>query len=114
MSTGAAAVNAPAPPIVAPAPAPVKKWTENPNQGNFNPGTKLGSDTFKLKTKCLSDDKRLALDKKDAQIFKRLLEAKSPTFGQVVTHIPILFAPDGTATQHGNLLANYSKISIEL
>jgi hypothetical protein len=66
-----------------------------------------------LKTKGLSDDKRLALDKKDAQIFKRLLEAKSPTFGQVVTHIPILFASDGTATQHGNLLANYSKISIE-
>ena len=110
---GAPAGGAPAPPIAAPAPAPVEKWTENPNQGNFNPGTKLGSDIFKMKTKGLSDDKRLALDKKDSQIFKRLLEAKSPTFGQVVTHIPIQFALDGTATHHGNLLSNYSEISID-
>ena len=95
------------------APAPVETWTENPNQGNFNPGTKLGSDIFKLKTKGLSDDRRLSLEKKDSQIFKRLLEAKSPTFGQVVTHIPVQFAPDGTATQHGNLLSNYSEISIK-
>ncbi len=67
---------------VAPAPAPaIKKWTENPNLGNFNPGTKSGSKIFKMKSKGLSDDRKLTLDKKDAQAFKCLLEAKSPTFG---------------------------------
>ena len=70
-------------------PAPVEIWTKNPNQGNFNPGTKSRSDIFKIKTKGLPEDKRLSLDKKDAQIFKRLLEAKESVFGQVMTHIPV-------------------------
>lgn len=99
---------------VAPAPAPaIEKWTENPNLGNFNPGTKSGSEIFKMKSKGLSDDKRLTLDKKDAQTFKRLLEAKSPTLGRVITHIPIAFADDGSVAQHGSLLTNYSEITIE-
>ena len=29
--------------------APIKIWTENPNQGKFNPGTKAGEAIFKLK-----------------------------------------------------------------
>ena len=37
-------------------PAPVAQpppevWSENPNQGNFNPGTKEGAAIYKLKTK---------------------------------------------------------------
>ena len=92
--------------------APVEIWTENPNQGNSNPGTKSGSEIFKLKTKGLSEKERLSLDRKDAQTFRRLLEAKEPTLGQVVTHIPITFATGGTPTRHANIISDYSSISL--
>ena len=95
-----------------PAPAP-EIWTENPIQGNFNPGTKSGAEIFKLKSQGLPQDKRLSLDKKDAPTFRRLLEAKEPTFGQVLTHIPVTFAPDGSATGHLNLISNYSSVTLE-
>ena len=77
---------------------PVDIWTENPNQGNFNPGTKSGSEIFKLKMKGLSEKERLSLDRKDAQTFWRLLKAKEPTLGQTVTHIPITFANNDVLT----------------
>jgi hypothetical protein len=42
--------------------AQAEVWTENPNQGKFNPGTKAGEAVFKLKTKGLPEDKRLPLN----------------------------------------------------
>ena len=42
--------------------APVEIWTENPNQGKFNPGTKAGEAIFKLKSSSgLEDNKKLTL-----------------------------------------------------
>ncbi len=102
-------------PVVAPipAPAPAEIWTENPNQGNFNPGTKAGSDMFKLKSKGLPEDKRLKLSRADAQKFKRLLEAKETSFGDVITKIETEFNPDGTISKYSNLSKDYSHVSVE-
>ena len=47
----------PPPVIMAAAAASPIIWSENPNQGDFNPGTKVGRDIFEKKTKGLPDDK---------------------------------------------------------
>ena len=88
-----------------PAPAP-EIWTENPIQGNFNPGTKSGAEIFKLKTQGLPQDKWLSLGKKDALSFRLFLEAKK-------NHIPVGFAPDGAPNQHLNLISQYLAVTLE-
>ena len=106
--------NAVAPVIAAAPPAPVTiTWTENPNIGKFNPGTKAGQAIFERKTKSLPADKRLSLARKDAPTLKRLLDVKANEFGPVATRIPIEFAPDGTPTKHINLLKEYGTVTVE-
>ena len=56
-------------------PAPVvDSWVDNPNVGNFNPGTKAGQASFKKKTKGINEENRLTAKKKDAQAISRFLE----------------------------------------
>ena len=88
-------------------------WTENPTQGDFNPGTKAGEAIFKLKSKGPSDDKRIGFERKNAQQFRRLLQAKESTFGSVVTNVPIEFDAAGAVTERKNLIEEYACIPLE-
>ena len=89
-------------------------WTENPTQGDFNPGTKSGEAIFKLKAKGLPDDKRITLERKNAPQFCRILQAKASTFGSIMTNIPVEFDAAGNVTKRGNLISEYSCISLEV
>ena len=97
----------------APQPASAEVWTENPMQGKFNPGTKSGEAIFKLKTKGLPEGKRISLDPQYAQQFRRLLQAKSATFGAIVTKVPVEFDAAGNPTKYKNLTTEYSSIELE-
>jgi hypothetical protein len=83
-------------------------WTENPNHGKFNPGTTAGNKIFQYKTKGLDHDKRLSFDSKNAALFRRLLEAKEPAFGGVVSKVPVDWDDAGTITVFKNLVSEYS------
>ena len=48
-------------------PAPeADSWFDNPNVGNFNPGTKSGQAILEKKTKGLKEENRLTATNKDA------------------------------------------------
>ena len=94
-------------------PSAPEVWTENPTQGDFNPGTKSGEAIFKMKTKGLPDDKRINFDKKNAPQFRRLLQAKGPTFGATVTSIPVEFDARGNVTKRKNLISEYPCIELD-
>ena len=69
---------------------PVENWTENPNQGKFNPGTKAGEAIFKLKLSSgLEENKKLLLARSNAPEFQRILESKESSFGGIVSCVPI-------------------------
>ncbi len=89
-------------------------WTENPTQGDFNPGTKSGEAIFKLKTKGLPKDKRISLEWKNSAQFLHILQAKASTFGSIVTSIPVEFDAGGNVTEWGNLISKYSCISLDV
>ena len=99
-------------------PAPVAQpppevWSENPNQGNFNPGTKEGAAIYKLKTKSDTEN-RLELRQASVQEFRRLLQAKEATFGGIVSGVPIEFDAQGNPTKHANMVSEYSTIDIKI
>ena len=89
-------------------------WTENPNHGNFNPGTIAGNKIFQIKTKGLEHDKRLSFEGKNAPIFRRLLEAKEPEFGGIVSKVPTDWDAAGAVIIHKNLVSEYSAIDVEV
>ena len=93
--------------------APAETWTENPNLGDFNPGTASGTKIFNSKIKSVDTKDRLSLSKSDAPKFKTLLMAKSAQFGPIITAIPSSFANDGTVLQTSNLITSYSNLSLE-
>ncbi len=101
-------------PVAPVAPAPVKVWTENPNQGNFNPCTKHGEEIFKMKTKGLPNYKQLALQWDNAQTFFCILEAKDSTFGPVLTKVPVEFDITETLTRFSNMVQDYKIIPLEV
>ena len=73
-ATMAANQNQNANPAPVAAPVPVEIWTENPNQGKFNPGTKAGEAIFKLKSSSgLEENKKLTLAWSNAPEFWRIL-----------------------------------------
>lgn len=90
-----------------------ESFVENPNQGDFNPGTKVGRDTFEKKTKGLEESKRLEMSKKYAPTLRRLLDSKASDFGKTVTNVPTSFDAHGTVIATANLLKDYSKITLE-
>ena len=79
-------------------------WVDNPNVGNFNPGTKAGQAIIEKKTKGLNEENRLTATQKDAQAIGNLLGNKSPALAKVVTRIPIKYSALGYPTEWGNLL----------
>ena len=97
------------PPVLA-----ADSWVYNPNDINFNPGTKVGQDIFENKKKGLKEENRLTATKEDSQSIRLFLENKSPTLGKVVTQIPIIYDADGDPTKWGNLLFEYVSISMNL
>ena len=89
-------------------------WVDNPNVGNFNPGTKSGQAIIEKKTNGLNEENRLTATKKDAQAIGHLLENKSPELAKVVTQIPIKYYALGDPTEWGNLLCEYGFISTNI
>ena len=83
---------------VPPAPA-TDSWVNNPNVGNFNPGTKSGQAIFENNTKGLKEYKRLTATNKDAQAIRCFLEDRAPDLGKVVTRIPIKYDAHGDPTE---------------
>ena len=88
-------------------------WTENPNHRKFNPGTVAGNKIFQYKIKGLDHDKRLSFESKNAPLFRRLLEAKEPAFGGIVSKVPVEWNDAGAAISFKNLVAEYSGIELE-
>ena len=98
---------------VAPA-VPVEIWTENPNQGKFNPGTKAGEAIFKLKSSSgLEENKKLSLVRSNAPQFRQILESKESSFGGIVSRVPIEFNNAGDPTKHANLIKEYAVVKME-
>ena len=90
-------------------PAPTAdSWVDSPNAGNFNPARKSGQAIFEKKTH------RLTATKKDAQAICRFLGKKAPELGKVVTQISITYDDFGYPNEWGNLLCEYSSISMNL
>ena len=87
-------------------------WSENPAVGTFNPGTKEGATIFKLKTKN-EHEKKIELVKGNAQLFRRLIQAKEPSFGGIISRVPTEFDATGNITKHSNLIQEYSTIKLE-
>ena len=63
-------------------------WHVNPYHGKFNPSTKAGQAIFEKTTKGLPADERFIATKKDSQVIRCLLQAKSSSLGAVVTIAP--------------------------
>ena len=87
-------------------------WLENLAVGNFNPGTKEGAAIFKLKTKN-EHNKKIELTKSNAQLFWSLLQAKEPSFGRIISKIPIKFNANGDPTKHANMISEYTLIEMK-
>ena len=87
-------------------------WSENPAFGTFNPGTKEGALIFKLKTKNEHHEK-IELTKKNAPLFWRLFLAKEPSFGKIISKIPVNFDAVGKAIKHENLIQEYTSIEMK-
>ena len=62
-------------------------WHVNPYQGKFNPSTKAGQAIFENKTKGLPADERFNATRKDSQVIRLLLQAKSSSLVSVVTRV---------------------------
>ena len=62
-------------------------WHVNPYHGKLNSSTKAGQAIFEKKTKGLPADEHFNATKKDSQGIRRLLQAKSSSFGAVVTRV---------------------------
>ena len=60
-------------------------WVDNPNFGNFNPGTKAGQVIFENKTKGLKEENCLTATKKDDQAICCFLEDRALLLVKVVT-----------------------------
>ena len=93
--------------------APTEIWTENPLQGDFNPGTNAGQKIFLEKTKGLDSDKRLALTNSNAQKIMEIFKVKEQVMGNVVTFIPTVYTA-GTGSGHMNLIHQNQSISLEM
>ena len=89
-------------------------WVDNPNVGNFNPGTKAGQEIFEKKTQGLKEKNRLKATNKDAQAIRRFLENKASDLGKVVTRIPSTYDAAGDPTEWGNLICKYSSIYMNI
>ena len=93
--------------------APTEIWTENPLQGDFNPGTNAGQKIFLEKTKGLDSDKRLALTNSNAQKIMEIFKVKEQVMGNVVTFIPTVYTA-GTGSEHMNLIHQSQSITLEM
>ena len=93
---------------------PVEIWTENPNQGKFNPGTKAGEAIFKLKSSSgLEENKKLTLARSNAPEFRRILESKESSFGGIVSRVPVEFDNAGVPIKYANLIKEYATVEME-
>ena len=97
-----------------PVAAPAEVWTENPHQGNFNPGTKSGEVIFKMKTKGLADDNKIEMIPDNAAQFRRLLQAKAASFGSIATRVLVAFDNAGNVTEYRSLITQYSSIDMDV
>ena len=86
--------------------------SENPALRTFNPDTNKGAAIFKLKTKN-EHEKKIDLGKSNASLFWRLLLAKEPSFGGIISKIPIKFDAGENPTKHVNITLRYATTEIK-
>lgn len=109
MATGAG--GAPIVPPVAAISAEVFKT--NPYAGKFNPGTKIGHEIFKEKTKGLKLEDRLDLTKSNSEKLHQYFRARESSMGDTVRRVPIEWNIDGTIKTTANLLTQYQQVKVE-
>ena len=98
---------------VPPAPA-ADSWVDNPNVGNFNPVTKAGQAILEKKTKGLKEENRPTSTNKDSQAIRCFLGGGISGIRKSRYSIPITYDAVGDSTEWGNLLCEYSSISMNI
>ena len=111
---GAGGVGAAGAAIVPPAATvPAEVFKTNPYSGKFNPGTKVGHNIFKEKTKGLKLEDRLDLTKSNSEKLHQYFRARESAMGDTVRSVPIEWNIDGTIKSTANLLTQYQQVKVD-
>ena len=88
-------------------------WCANPMIVDYNPRTRTGRQIFNNKTRGLPEADKFEVVAKEAPALRKLLIAKSATLGEIITHVPLKFNPDGSILKTGNLVEQYQLFNFE-